>query len=123
MKFELSMNLDILTGAPIPSASWPNTLPQHFLLRGFGHSSQSNAVRSDVDQGPAFQRPRFSIRTEALAAMIVVDSTQLAAFWDWYHNDLAGGALPFTHTHPLTKTTTIMRFDVTNEPQSQVAMT
>jgi len=38
-----------------------------------------------------------------------------------YLDDLAGGALPFTHNHPLTGDSVVMRFDVSEEPKIQAA--
>ncbi len=121
--FELSMKIEVLAGAPTPSASWPNGLPQKFLLRGFGHTSESGAVRSAVDQGPAFQRPRFSVPQEVMTPAIAVTQAQLNAFWNWYHGTLRGGALPFTHKHPLSGDTVVMRFDVSDEPKSRIVTT
>ena len=121
MLFEIGMKIEILEGAATPSASWPTTLPEEFLARGFSWSPKSNAVRSDVDQGPAYQRPRYSTNRIEFTAMIVVDKTQLDAFTSWYLDDLAGGALPFTHNHPLSGDTVVMRFDITDEPKVQAA--
>lgn len=119
MIFEIGMKLEILVDAPTPTASWPASLPQEFLSRGFNWAPKSNAVRTDVDQGPAYQRPRYSTSRIEFTAMIVVDKTQLDTFTSWYLDTLAGGALPFTHDHPLTGDSVVMRFDVSEEPQVQ----
>jgi len=121
MLYEIGVKLEILVGAPTPTASWPTTLPSEFLARGFSWAPKSNAVRSDVDQGPAYQRPRYSTNRIEFTAMIIVNSTQLNAFTTWYLDDLAGGALPFTHNHPLTGDSVVMRFDVSEEPKIQAA--
>ena len=121
MLFEVGMKIEILVGAATPTASWPATLPGEFLARGFSWTPKSNAVRSEVDQGPAYQRPRYSTSWIMFTAMMVIDGTQLDTFTSWYLNDLAGGALPFTHDHPLTGETVVMRFDVSEEPKVQAA--
>lgn len=119
MIFEIGMKIEILVDAPTPTASWPAGLPQEFLSRGFSWAPKSNAVRSDVDQGPAYQRPRYTTNRVEFTAMIVVDKAQLDAFTNWYLDNLAGGALPFTHDHPLTGDSVVMRFDISEEPQVQ----
>lgn len=121
--FELSVQLEILAGAATPVANWPSTLPQQWLARGFQYSSEGFAVRTAVDQGPPFQRPRYSVPAEVFAASIVVTKTQLDTFWTWYHSDLASGAMPFNHTHPLTGDPAVLRFNVTQEPKSQALAT
>lgn len=120
MVFEVGMKIEILYDAPTPTASWPETLPKEFLARGFSYGTKGNAVRSKVDQGPAYQRPRYSTRTDSFTAMVILNQTQLNTFLDWYHDDLAGGSMPFTHSHPLGgEEDVVLRFDVSEEPKIQ----
>ena len=115
MKFEVTCSIEILYNAPSPSTAWPESLPSQFQRRGFQYSSPSNAVRSDVDGGPPYQRPRYSARIDTFTAMMILDDSQLDTLLTFYHDTLAGGALPFDHDHPISGDQVVMRFDVSEE--------
>ena len=117
MTYRISMKVEIMENMATPSIVWPATLPAKFQEQGFSYMPRSNAVRSEVDAGPAYQRPRYSTRVEEFTGAIVTSDAQLQIFLTFYHGTLGGGALAFAHTHPITGTEGVaMRFIVSEEP-------
>ncbi len=81
---------------------WPASLPQYVLKAGFSQSGQETTLRSQMSQGPAKTRPRVTQSTVPIRCSTVLDPTQVAAFEDFYANDLEQGALEFEwvdHVH------------------------
>ncbi len=116
MKYQIVMKLEILHGAAAASNSWPGDLPGAFQRRGFSITPASNAVRSEVDAGPVFQRPRYSVAVDIMMGAVVVDEDGLTAFWTFYQTTLMGGALRFNHDHPISGEEEVFQFDITEPP-------
>lgn len=90
-------------------ATWPATLPQS-LLYTLKRSRQSGKVRSDMDTGPAKQRPRFTATTKDYDGSMILTGAQLTTFYTFYETTLGQGAASFTWIDPITDASATLRF-------------
>lgn len=116
-KWRVIVQMDILHGAEDPQQEWPQNVPQDFRRDGFVLTADPNAVRSEVEQGPAFQRPRYSTTTERIQGEIVMSGTEVSNFMTFYNDTLSQGAKRFNKAHPITGDTEVMQFDVMQPPR------
>lgn len=91
-------------------ATWPASLPQNLNVGGFQYSQQDQAIRTEMDAGPAFVRRRFTAAATQFSGVVYVDSTQHATFWTFYNSTINGGVDEFTWTHPIDGTSASVRF-------------
>lgn len=91
-------------------ATWPGTLPQQPLIRGYSRTHQPQTVRTEMSAGPAFVRRRFTAASTLFAESFVLDKTQRQTFWDFFNNTCAGGSLAFDWTDPVTGGAAEFRF-------------
>jgi len=82
--------------------AWPSTLPQKPLGDGFTETPPNLVVRSQTDVGPAKTRRRATAGVTRLQMAFRLTPAQLATFRAFLDDDLAGRALSFSWTHPVT---------------------
>ena len=91
-------------------ASWPGTLPATPLLRGYAESPPDLTIRTQMDQGPAKIRRRFTAAPRPMRFAFNMTTAQIAILDTFYVTTLSGGALTFTFTNPRTAATDTYRF-------------
>lgn len=69
--------------------TWPTSLPQDPLQRGFSQQQVDNSVRSQMGYGPDKLRRRTSAATKNVPMVIKVDQTQYAALETFYNTTIA----------------------------------
>lgn len=89
--------------------TWPGTLPQLVLTRGFSETAPWAVLRTDMDTGPAKTRRRSTAAPRPLSAQIKVTKAQVAVFDAFLETDLAGGALAFDWVEPRTQAAATLR--------------
>ncbi|MET3611738.1 hypothetical protein ABID16_000043 [Rhizobium aquaticum] len=82
------------------TASWPNTLPQHFLREDFAGTSPDNLVASEMSIGPAKVRRRSTAAVSTMNGSMVMTDAEFTIFEAFVANDLAGRAKAFNFPHP-----------------------
>lgn len=117
MFYSISLKFEVISGAAAVSSTWPATLPQKVLHREFKITPVANTVRTKVESGPVFQRPRYSVQMDMVEAIIITSSTQLATFWTFWHTTLGGGSLRFNWKHPITGSDCICQFNGEETPE------
>ena len=75
-------------------ATWPTTLPAP-TVDGYGIAPQPTFARTDMDQGPARQRRRFTTGPTQYSVQWVLTEAQLATLESWYRDQAADGAAWF----------------------------
>lgn len=88
---------------------WPASLPQSFFL-GTSIGFADNAIRTEMDTGPAKQRRRFTAAPEPVRTTIRIAESALVVLRDFHDNTCEGGTLPFDWTHPVTDAAQEFRF-------------
>jgi len=78
--------------------AWPAELPQ--CLDTYSEQAQPITVRTNVDEGPAKVRRRFSLRVVKAQASVVLRIDQRNVLDSFFYVDLDGGSKRFTFTHP-----------------------
>jgi hypothetical protein len=97
------------------AAVWPETLPQAPLLSGYAEGMGKQALRTDMDAGPAKIRRRSTAAQRPLQWPITVTRAQLAILRAFWEDDCQGGTLAFTMPDAIdAETTNLCRF--TEEP-------
>lgn len=89
---------------------WPTTLPQILRLFTYAASMQDGSVRTAMDAGPDFVRPRFTRVTEYKSGDMIMTSAQLAIFRTFYQTTLLNGSQWFDWLHPETGAAAEFRF-------------
>ena len=82
--------------------AWPSDLPQRPLVEGFSETAPTLTVRSPMDVGPAKVRRRVTAGVTQLKCAFRLSTTQRASLLTFWQTTLAGGALSFTWTHPIS---------------------
>lgn len=118
MNWKITLSIEFLYGAATPSRDWPSTIPEKFQRKGFYIQPKSNVARTEVDQGPDYQRPRYSVRSEEMTGDIIVTDAELTAFNNFYNNTTSGGALRFVMKHPISGNDEVAQFNVENPPRT-----
>jgi hypothetical protein len=91
-------------------ATWPATLPQAVIGRGFSETLPDLVLRTPVESGPAKSRRRLSYNVRPTTATIIVTQAQAAIFDTFYNTDLEGGALSFDWISQRTGAAVSLRF-------------
>ncbi len=76
-------------------ATWPTTLPSP-MVDGYGIAPQASFARTDMDQGPARQRRRFTTAPTHYSAQWMLTEPQLATLESWYRDQVDDGAAWFS---------------------------
>jgi hypothetical protein len=92
------------------TTSWPDTLPASPLLENFQELLPQTAIRTAMDTGPAKVRQRTTAGVGTLMVTYMLSTAETVALDTFYQTTLAGGAAPFTYTHPRTNATLTCRF-------------
>ena len=82
--------------------SWPSDLPQKPLVQGFSETAPTLAVRSPMDVGPAKVRRRATAGVTQLKCAFRLSAAQRASLLTFWETPLAGGALSYSWTHPIS---------------------
>lgn len=90
--------------------SWPGSLPSAPLQASFQGTTNGGALRTDMDQGPAYQRPNGP-QLESFSVSFLFDLLQYATFRAFWQDDLLNGTQPFAWVHPELGTAAQVRFD------------
>lgn len=80
--------------------TWPATLPQDVLRRGYSETPRMVKATFESDTGPPIERPKGTIKLTKIPVSMIMTSTQLSTFEDFVFDDLAQGSLSFTFPHP-----------------------
>mgnify|MGYP000884912405 FL=1 len=91
---------------PVVLEIWPVGLPQIPLRDGYVETEPNVIKRTDMDEGPAKQRPRFTVGIRPFLVQLEMDLDQVAIFETFYEDTLKDGTLPFTWKHPRTQVNT-----------------
>ena len=97
-------------------AAWPATLPDAPLRQGWQRRPQPNTISFKPSVGTPKVRRRSTARGDAISLTFRFSGAQLATFWSFYGDDLADGALPFTHTDPVLGGTLRLMFEPEQVP-------
>jgi hypothetical protein len=84
--------------------AWPSDLPQLPLVQGFSETAPTLAVRSPMDVGPAKVRRRATAGVTQLKCTFRLSAAQRASLLTFWQTTLAGGALSYSWTHPISGT-------------------
>ena len=76
--------------------TWPITLPDNFLQSGYQEGNINNIVETSMDEGPTKRRKKNTRAYKPITGKMTIDTTQKAIFQNFFTEDIAYGALPFT---------------------------
>lgn len=94
----------------MPNAVWPPSLPADFFV-GVTHQRRIGFAQFTVDAGPAMRRRISGNASRDVRVPMMLNSTQMADFDDFYVATLLDGALPFDWKHPITGAVATYRFN------------
>jgi hypothetical protein len=89
--------------------AWPSEFPAA-LVDGFRETVPDNTLRSDMDQGPAKVRQRFTAAVRRLTVSYLLSKAQVASLETFYNQILSGGSLRFDYIHPRSGASVSCRF-------------
>ena len=92
------------------AATWPSTLPDKALARGYSESPPSVTLRTSMDAGPAKVRRRFTGGTRPVSVSQILTGDQVEILDTFFMGDLGGGSLAFEWKNPRTGSTVEFRF-------------
>lgn len=95
---------------PVVLDVWPVGLPQLVLRDGYAETEPDVIRRTEMDEGPAKQRPRFTVGIRPFLVQVELDVDQVAIFQTFYEDTLKDGTIPFSWKHPRTQVNTDFRF-------------
>jgi len=79
---------------------WPETLPQKINTDNFTEKPQKQFVRSQMSVGPPKQRRRFSVGKVDYDFSMIMSTTDMDEFKEFFHEDIHDGALKFQFPDP-----------------------
>lgn len=94
--------------------TWPPSIPDSILVSGYSEKPPKNALRTQMDAGPAKVRRRSRSGARPISGAAMLTGAQLETFDAWFRETLADGTLRFDWIHPRTRQAVSMRF--TEEP-------
>jgi len=94
--------------------AWPVTLPQYPLQEGYSETARKNAIRSQMEQGPAKTRKRYTAAVRRFGITLFMTTAQVEIMDAFFEDDLAFGSLSFTWVNPRTQAAATCR--IINEP-------
>lgn len=78
--------------------TWPASLPQKFLARGYSESPPNNALRTEMDQGPDKVRRRSTDAVWEYNGLMRLTGAQLTIWLEFYYQTIKEvGAFDFPH--------------------------
>lgn len=89
--------------------AWPGTLPQSLQMT-LTVKRQSGKLRSQMETGPAKQRPRFTATPLQYEGELLMTGAELAIFRAFYDDDIGQGSGSFTWVDPIDDTPATLRF-------------
>jgi hypothetical protein len=89
---------------------WPENLPYGLLAAGLTIQPQNNVLRTKMDAGAAKTRRRYTARTLTYSGKQILTPSEFKIFENFYHNEIADGALRFNFTDPVSLETAEFRF-------------
>ncbi len=92
------------------ATSWPDTLPQQPLVKGFSGTVQDTLIRTSMDAGPEKIRRRFTAASEYFTLTWFMTKQQLNTFRSFFKDTIADGSIEFEMNHPITGETVLVRF-------------
>lgn len=95
---------------PVVLDVWPVSLPQLVLRDGYAETEPDVIRRTEMDEGPAKQRPRFTVGIRPFLVQVELDVDQVVIFQTFYEDTLKDGTIPFSWKHPRTQVNTDFRF-------------
>ena len=101
---------------PVVLDEWPVSLPQWVLRDGYRESEPDVLYGFQPDEGPAKQRPMFTVAILPFFLTVELDLDQVATFDTFYRDTLKDGTIPFNWVHPRSGVTIAFRF-VGGQPQ------
>ncbi len=84
--------------------TWPSTLPQQVLQRGYSQGFGDNVIRSPADSGAEKRRRRFTSVVDPLNCYVRITIDQIEILKTFYRDDIKSGALAFDFPDPLSAT-------------------
>jgi hypothetical protein len=78
--------------------TWPSSLPQYLLKRGYEESFPPLSVQTEMDAPVPKTRRRFSAVMIPVKGLQVLSDDQLETLMNFFVNDCAGGSLSFAWT-------------------------
>lgn len=95
---------------------WPDGIPSFRL--GWKHGGLGgNVLRSKPERGPAKTRRTCSAVVETFSGSLDMKASQYRTFIEWFHNEIADGALEFQWWNFLTENWCFVRI-TSLEPQA-----
>lgn len=85
------------------SVTWPLTLPQSPLIRGFDEEQRDRTIRTSTDSGIDQVRTVLAAPAEPFKMTMQLTKDQKAILRSFHTNDLEGGALRFNFPDPTTQ--------------------
>lgn len=86
-------------------SAWPSDVPFFTLRRGFSHVEADTVLRTQMDDGDRKSRPRMTAARRSMTGSANMTLAQYRDAREFVDTDLAGGALTFTATDPITGVT------------------
>lgn len=97
--------------------SWPETLPQYFLLSGYTETLPDNMIASKIDVGRQKRRKRYTVANTTITGNIALTATQKATLETFYNVTLGGGVLAFDWVNPVTQVAYEFQFKANTPPK------
>lgn len=97
-------------------AVWPASLPTTLQVEGYQEEPPDTRLVTEMDAGPPKMRQRYTAAPRPLAGFITITRAQRVTLDAFFVTTLAGGALPFDWTHPVTGAAVVMRFGRSQGP-------
>lgn len=88
---------------------WPSTLPAP-KNGTYRESPPETTIRTQMEQGPAKVRRRFTNGQRQISFGMVLTQEQTQTLDAFYESDTSGGSLSFNYTHPRTGAPVVGRF-------------
>ncbi|MCK6475317.1 MAG: hypothetical protein L6Q35_00630 [Phycisphaerales bacterium] len=88
---------------------WPVSLPTAMRIRDLNGAFGAGMIRTQMDAGPAKQRPRFTAAPAPYSGSMLMSGTQLQTLLSFYRTTLVMGADSFEWTDPLTGSAAMVR--------------
>lgn len=96
------------------AVTWPTTLSQHLEVNGFTNGPGENAVSNEFNiGGPQVRQIQFGA-PEPIRGSIIVSTSEIATFKEFYNTTLRAGSQRFNWVDPYTRTSVEMMFTPRN---------
>jgi len=89
---------------------WPSSLPAYPLERNLEEAPPDNAIRTQMDAGPAKVRRRFTANVRDFQVTLYLTRSQVASLDAFFLTDVKGGSLVFDWKNPRTGSAAELRF-------------